>query len=428
MTIEEAVEKARRERERQLYGAGVSQLAVIEREYGYVGIYAYPSLDAVVASSILSALLQRKGIRSWILVNPLPPAVIEEPSILVGFEASLAVSAEFRAPSIVIARGEKPQGLTRAAVVASRDASLSTLAAGMLSEVLVVGDVGVVAVSMGYWLGLDRDKEGDFIGPDRWLAELLDAENRTERMLTIKLFDWFEKSVEDAIASTLDPFYPGLTGDREAVVKMLEGDEEARKALGVRVTEAPESAVTRIAEMLYEHLRSSSRSQRRVTEVVGWTRYTRRLPVGDLRRIPAVIAAWLESRGVLATIPLASALDIVLRLADVVYQQSFEATVASIERLVKSKTLLDIREYGPIRLCVHRGVEEGAVYPIVAKQLKLLGVYPGDCLAAVDTGTAIHALLDTTPGDPRHEKLREAFRRGCLRYIDDTLYAEARPC
>jgi hypothetical protein len=318
--------------------------------------------------------------------------------------------------------------LTRAALVAHRDASIAALAAGMMSEILVVGDVGLLGLAAGYWLGLDRDKKGDFVGPLAWLAELFEAENRVARSLTLKTFDWFELSVEESIASTIDPLYPGLTGDVEAVKKLLERDEAAREALGRRVSEAPEEAVDRVAELLYDLLRSSSRRERRITEVVGVARYTLRLPLRDLRRIGPAVAAWLDARGVLATIPLASALETLLRLADAAYNAAFEATVEAVERVLKNPGFLETRDYGPVKLCVHRAVPEGASFAIVAKQLRLLGLCPCDALAALDTGTAIHALLDTTPCETRHEKIREAIRRGCLRYIEDTLYAEARPC
>jgi single-stranded-DNA-specific exonuclease len=298
----------------------------------------------------------------------------------------------------------------------------------MMSELLVVGDLGLLALSSGYWLGLDRGEKGDFTSAEKLLSELFAAENRVVESLTVKVFDWFELPVEEAIASTLDPYYPGLTGDIEAVKRLLEGDEEARKALGSPIPEAPEDAVGRIAEMLYEHLKRASRSSRRVTEVVGIARYTMRLPVKDLRRLPAAIASWLDTRGVLATMPLGSTLDTILRLADAAYASSFEATVKTLDRLYKSSALIEVREYGPVRLCIARGVEEDAIYPIVAKQLRLLGLCPPDTIPAVDTGSAIHALLDTAAWEPRHERLREAMRRGCLRYIEDSVYAEARPC
>ncbi len=428
MKVEEAFEKARRERERQLYAAGVSQLAVIEKEYGYLEIRAYPSLDAVVAASMLHSLLRRKGVRSWILVTPEPPREVVEPTVLLGFESSLAISLEFRAPSIVVARGERPQGLTRAALVAHRDASISALVAGMMSEILAVGDVGLLGLAAGYWLGLDRDKKGDFVGPEAWLAELFETENRVAKSLTLKTFDWFELSLEESIASTIDPLYPGLTGDVEAVKKLIERDEAAREALGRRVSDAPEEAVARVAELLYDLLKKSSRRDRRITEVVGVARYTLRLPVRDLRRLAPVTAAWLDARGVLATMPLASSLDVTLRLADAAYSSAFEATVEAVEKVLKNPGFIELRDYGPVKLCIHRAAPEAASFLIVAKQLRLLGLCPCDALVAVDTGTGIHALLDTAPCEVRHERIREALRRGCLRYIEDSVYAEARPC
>ncbi|AEM39478.1 hypothetical protein Pyrfu_1621 [Pyrolobus fumarii 1A] len=427
MSLDESFERARREKEKQLYGAGVSQLAVIEREYGYAEIRIFPSVDAVIASSVLHSILRGKGIYTWIVASPLPPDVVREPTILVGFEASIAVSGEFRAPSIVIARGDKPQGLTRAAIVAARDASLTGLALGMMSEVVVTGDRGLLGLAMAYWLGLDRDQRGDFIGPEKWLAELLEVENRAVATLTVKLFDWFEKPVEEAIVYTIDPYYPGLTGSMETVKKFLEADEATSKMLGRSVAEAEEESISRLAERLYEHLRSTSKAPRRPTEVIGVARYTKRLPVADLRKLSNVIAAWIDARGILATMPLASSLDTLLNVMDALYYKMFDDTVESIERGIRTPSLIDRREYGPIRVCIHRGVDGDAAYPLVAKQLRLLGLYT-DCMPGVDRGTSIEVLLDPVVDDVKHERIREAIRRGCLRYIDGTLYAEARPC
>ncbi len=428
MSLDEAFDRARREREKQLYAAGVSQLSIVEREYGFVEIRFYPSLDGVVAGSVLYSLLRGKGVQAWLVADPLPPERVEKPSILIGYEPSIAISLEYRAPSIVIARGEKPQGLTRAALVAAREASLTGLAVGMMSEILVVGDRGLLGLAMAYWLGLDRDKRGDLIGPEAWLAELFETENRVASQLTIKLFDWFEKSIDEALASTLDPLYVGLTGDLEAVRRFLASSEETAALIGTRLLDAPEEAVTKLGEMLYQHLRSTSKAPRRATEVIGVTRYTLRLPVRDLRRLPLVIASWLEARGILATVPLPSSLDALTRLADMVYHASFEATVTGVERIAKNPSFVEQRSYGPVRVCIHRSLPDDAVYPIVAKQLRLLGYYPPDCLAAVDAGNRIEVLLDDALAEVKPERLREAFRRGCLRYIPDTLYAEARPC
>ncbi len=428
MSLDEAFERAKREREKQLYSAGVSQLSVIEREYGFLEIRAYPSMDGVLAASTLYSLLRGKGIHSWIVFDPLPPEQVKEPSILIGYEPSISLTIDYRAPSIVIARGEKPQGLTRAALVAARDASLTGLAVGMMSEILVVGDRGLLGLAAAYWLSLDRDQRGDFIGPESWLAELFEAENRVAAQLTLKLFDWFEKPVDEAIASTLDPFYPGLTGDPDAVKKFLGSDVETAKLVGVRLSDAPEEAVTRLGERLYDHLRSASRVSRRPTEVIGVSRYTLRLPVKDLRRLPSVVAAWLDSKGVAAMTPLPSALDTVTRLAEAVYGASFDDTVLSIERIVKNPSFVEQRSYGPIRVCIHRSLADEAVYPIVAKQLRLLGYYPSDCLAGVDRGARVEVLLDDPMLEVKPERLREAFKRGCLRYQQGSLYAEARPC
>ena len=427
VSLDESIERARRERERQLYAAGVSQLAVIEREYGYLEVRIYPSVDGFVAASVLASILRGKNLDVWMVADPLPPSRVETPSVLIGYGAGIAVSGEYRAPAIVVARGERPQGLTRAALVAASNASHTSLVLGMLSEVTVVGDKGLLGLAMGYWLSLDQGREGDFEGPDLWLAELLEVENRAIGALTVKLFDWFEAPLETALSSTIDPFYPGLSGHPEEAVKFLEADPETAKLVGRSVVDAEEEPLARLAERLYEHLRASSRRARKPTEVLGRARYTKRLPVEDLRKLGNIIAAWIDFQGLLGAAPIASSLDRLVLFMNGFYESRLEGIVRGIERGYKVKGIVEIREYGPVRVCIHHGLEGSEPYTPIAKQLMLLGVYNG-CLAGVDRGDRIEVLLDPLLADVRLEKVWEAVRKGCLVYRESSLYAEARSC
>ena len=421
MSLDKAFEKIISEKEAALLKPAASQIGAAIKEYGYLEVYAFPSLDSLLAAGITLSILVKNNIDFTLLVTATPPQELGEPSLLLGYSAHTAQLIRAQKPSALIGLGEKPQGLLHIAVTASNDSSIAALTAAVLSELTVVGYYSIYGLVAGYWRGLDRGKKASFIGIESSIAEMLKLENKVEEIFSLRLFRWPEIATEEAMARTIDPYLPGLTGSPEACSKLLREDPRLAKLLGKALGDAPEQSIAVLGEKLYDLLKKNSKRPRRPTDIIGISYYSYVFPLRDLREA-AYVLAYYAAKGYtkqLAVMPIDE--EIVSASAHYMYVKGFEAITNIVEGVVKGE--IKARQYSINRIRVRETSIEQSYIPIVSKVLRQLG-YLGEqevlgAASAQGTIVSVEELFYELGPGPFNDMLSEK----CIEYIEGSIFA-----
>ena len=399
-----------------LEGVG-GQLATIIKNYGCMVIQAYPDLDSVLAASILYEALARNRVECVINFSLLPDDSFDVPVAYLGYPVEVVEDLKPRYGAVLFARGEQPKGLTRFPLVASRDTSVAGLVASALSELMVVSELGIPAIIAGYWRGLDSGKRAEFRGLEVQLVEVLETENKIVGQLTIRLFGWFMRPAEEAIAETIAPFIPGLSCEYEKVKGFLESDPRLRKVLGRTVNELDQDLLALLAEKLYEKLKAESRVMRRPSELIGYAYYSEVSPLKDLREATYILYTFLECAGPHYLAPFASTPLQVAAAAKLAYNRLKQELCEQIEKWHTTKP----REESIGRLKIARVGETEAPLAILEKQLRLLGDISSSAILAVESGEGLLASAETLVEIGGYVWLRDSIKSGCVEPIDGVL-------
>ena len=397
---------------------GVSgQLAAIIKNYGCMIVQAYPDLDSVLAASILYEALARNRVECIINFSLLPSDDFDVPVAYLGYPVEAIKDLKPRYGAVLFARGEQPKGLTRFPLVASRDTSIAGLVASALSELMVVGELGVLAIIAGYWRGLDSRKRAEFRGLEVQLVEALETENKIVGQLTIRLFGWFIRPAEEAIAETIAPFIPGLSCEYERVRRFLESDPRLRKVLGRTVNELDQDLLALLAEKLYEKLKTESRVMRRPSELIGYAYYSEVFPLKDLREAAYMLYSFLEYAGPHHLAPLASTPLQIAAAAKLAYSRLKLELCKQIEKWHTTRP----REESIGRLKIARIGETEAPLAILERQLRLLGDIGPSTILAVESEEGLLASAETLVEIGGYIWLRDSIKGDCVEPIDGVL-------
>lgn len=417
MSLDEAFARVVSEKEASLFRPSASQIGAAAKEYGYLEIIVFPSVDSLLAAAVSARVLRSSGIGFSIRVEPVAPSRLEEPSLLLGYPAAIAGELVARKPSALIGYGERPPGILPLAVTAAPDSSITALTLGVLSEMAIIGGLGVYAVVAGYWRGLDRGKRADFVGVENAVIEMLKLENRVEEHFSLRLYRWLDLGTEEALYLTLSPFLVGLTGRREKAEAYLRSDPRLEPLIGKTMGEAPEQAVAVLGEKLYDLLKSTSRVPRRPTEIIGNVYYSRSLVLPDLREAAYVLAHYA---GGYAYRLIGIAVDEEGALSDAYYsyRKAFAGIVEHVEPLIAAR--LKAERIARMQLASLPG--EAPSPPLVEKILRQHGALGAEEAASFNGRVVLESVLEAYG----YSRLVELLRGGCLEYLPGTLYAEVR--
>ena len=422
MSLDKAFEKIITEKEAALLKPAASQIGVALKEYGYLELYVFPSIDSLLGASIALSVLLKSNMDFTVLVKPDVPRELQEPSLLLGYPVHIVHDLRAHRPSALIGLGEKPQGLLHVAVSSSSDSSIAALTAAVFSELTVVGYPSIYGIVAGYWRGLDKGKKASFIGLESSIAEMLKLENKVEEIFSLKLFRWPELPTEEAMARTLDPYFPGLSGNTEECRRLLSSDPRLAKLLGKRLEEAPEQSVAVLGEKLYDILKKSSKGLRRPTDLIGITYHSLVFPLRDLREA-AYVLSYYAAKGYAEQLT-AIAVDerIVSATALYTYMDELGSIINAIEDSISAKPTYENLNRARIRkLSIDK-----RYLPIVDKVLRQLG-YIGEqeVVGSTEQGDTVvlieHLLYSLGPG-----AFLEALRQGCIEYLEESLFARIR--
>ncbi|NOZ89278.1 MAG: hypothetical protein GXO15_05070 [Crenarchaeota archaeon] len=419
MSLDEAFARVIGEKEVSLLRPTASQLSAIIKEYGYIAVYAFPSLDASIASSLAASIFERFNVEHVVYFTPVPPRELEEPSLLVGYPAVVVEQLKPRRPAALVGVGERPQGILQVPVTSSTDTSVAGLMAGVLSELTVVGYLAVYAIASAIWRGLDRGKKGEIEGLEASLIEVLTLENIVEAFFTLRLARWKELPTEEALSSTVLPLLPGLSGNPDAARRFLEGDPRLKPLLGKTSDEAPDEAVVVLGEKLYDLLKQRSRVPRRPTEVIGFNYYSRRAPLPDLREAAAVLACYASDAGLGRVYSLLHAEQHVASDAYTHYMRSFDGLAASVVQLLEAGLQQGPRLAGVQTL----RIPQRGCGLLLANELRRLGVVHPEALPLLETPEGLLVPLEFAVDRIGFSQLSELVGRGCLEYLEGTPYA-----
>ena len=418
MSLDEAFAKVISEKEASLFRPSASQVAAAAKEYGYIELVVFPGLDATIAASIAAKVLLSNSVEFAVKFAALAPRELNEPTLLIGYPAAVAAEVTAKKPSALIGYGERPKGILPLAVTSSTDSSLTALAVGVFSEIAIVGRTSVYAAVAGYWRGLDKGKRGEFIGVENSIIEMLRLENVIEQFFNLRLFRWPQLPTEKALAITLLPYLPGLTGRHEEAEKFLREDPRLEPLLGKTLEEAAEQAVAVLGEKLYDILKKTSRVPRRPTEIIGYIYYSRSSPLPDLREAAAILACYASEAGLTPLVGLGLDEAGVAGDAHYVYRRRFDSLVAYVEPLVAAR----LASSGLGRLQLAQLPGEPPCLPLAERILSQSGVVPPGSVAAANNKVLLESIVDAVG----YGVFRELVERSCIEPIPGTLYGEVR--
>lgn len=425
MNLDEFISRFVGEKEAALLHPSASQIAAATKDYGYMEVYAYPSVDSVLAAAILASTFARNNVGFTLYFTAAPPAASDAPMLLLGYPSSLASELSPRKPSALIGFGEVPQGLLSVAVTSHTSSSIAGLLVGVLSEITVVGPPAVYSVVAGYWRGLDVGKKGEFTGIENGIIETLKLENRVEEHFSLRLFRWLFEPTEEALHLTLEPYLPGITGRPEEARRLLEEDPRLSPLIGKTLEEAPEQAVATLGEKLYVMLKEASSVPRRPSELIGITHYSRPAPLQDLREAAIALAVYGEKHGAAALASLGVAEDLVAAAAYYTYHESIPSIVDAVEANLSRKRP-PLKRSGPFTVALLERVGDAPLLP-VERILRKLGVIRGQEVAGyqLDGSTALVS-MESLLYSQGLGAVREAIDSKCLRYREGELLGEIR--
>ena len=204
----------------------LSRLVEQAQDTGWARIYAYPRPASLAAGAAMFSLISSFGVRPIFSVSLDPPSRVEVPTVLLGYPGGLDYSTGDVDTGLlaVSPRIESPPPPN--AVYVDGDGSVPGIL-GML--ILWIGglflrrDVLSLLVS-GLYYGGRMDKVGRLYGIDAAFYERvssLEIMKGIGVVTSLKAYRPLTRRLCESISSTLNPFYPGITGDKEGCFRVL---------------------------------------------------------------------------------------------------------------------------------------------------------------------------------------------------------------
>ena len=284
--------------DRLLEGASKGLAGLLESgmNYGVLKIIAYPIMDAVIAASLTASYLVNMGIRPTFRVTYKPPESVDAPTLLLGFPALNYRMAELHEKLVAISYedrlGAPPPGAvyieSSGSISATIALILSTTSWGIREELKLRSLIGTYASNY-------VDNIGKIHGLDSLLVESLETAGLT-MVTTVKVYRPTRADLCEALASTLDPFYPDITGDKGFCIELLEGNN-----LGELLEKKPENLkpedLGKLSKVLIEHASRYARKDIDPAEYFGGILVSTSMQPEDPRMSSHAILSAVEAAG-----------------------------------------------------------------------------------------------------------------------------------
>ncbi|MEB3860363.1 MAG: hypothetical protein LRS43_04040, partial [Desulfurococcales archaeon] len=239
---------------------GVASVFSKSLDEGYLRIASYTSLEAITASSIIYSMAVLQGLSPILTVDHRPPPRIVEPSILVGFGSLNYTSSSVESPLLAINSGSIKSTPTPGSTYVEVDGSLGsavTLLIQAMGGAVMRPDL-VMASIASYYMGRYVDRVGKLHRLDKtaFSAVVKKGGFNVEMVTTLKAYKPASLGVCESISITVNPVYPGLTGDRRLCSDVLGPDiADPGRRLGELSGEETEKIASRILGFIREKTR-----------------------------------------------------------------------------------------------------------------------------------------------------------------------------
>lgn len=315
---------------------------------GYVRLRVYPRADLLIASAAFLSLLYSFNIRPLFKVSVKPPSAIDVPTMILGYNnpsyktgdvSSTLVSISLQAdnpppPSATYISGEGSVPAMLGLLLARAGASYAR------TEWLLL------LLSAAYW-GEYIEKSGKMHGLDALLySELSRMNTGLEIVNTLKVYKPTSTPLCQAVARTIDPYYPGLTGDPDACTELLQGSGVGELAGRIAARLSPEE-LEKTALVILSHLKDEVGQSIDVSEYVAGLVVSRTLGFDPRLRANSILYAADSIGDPSLAVSIASQQDTVAEKLEEHHMDSAQAFAAIVgeARLVKTKVQPWIRGY-----------------------------------------------------------------------------------
>lgn len=186
-------------------------------------IFAYPSIDNIVASALLFRHLVREGLGVSLSISLLPPQKIENPSLLVGYSSLSYGSKDLGARIIALAqramRAVPPPGAMYLELEGSASSFIAILLGADIEESISLAPLA------GSYDSQFVGEYGRFSGLDAIALERLRLRSQVmiDMVTTIKAYKPHLRTACEALTLTSSPYYGGITGIGCEAVSDLKG-------------------------------------------------------------------------------------------------------------------------------------------------------------------------------------------------------------
>ena len=190
---------------------------------GFLRIYSYPSLDSLAAASIVYSRALKLGVRVSLSIALDPPPQVSEPTVLLGFGSLNYKSNSVASKLVAFYSGELKSIPVHGATYVDGQGSLSSMVFMALTGAKDFDSTALTAFLAGSYSGGFVDSLGRFQGLDREAFERLKSSKAPiDIVSSIKAYKPTVRDACTGIAYTLNPYYPGLTGQKDKCMELLE--------------------------------------------------------------------------------------------------------------------------------------------------------------------------------------------------------------
>ncbi|GBF08403.1 hypothetical protein apy_01280 [Aeropyrum pernix] len=370
--------------------SGFRRVVEAAEDYGgVVRIYSYPSRDSLVAGAYLFKRLLALGLRPVAGVSVKPPPVLS-PTVLLGYDSLQYKATEVEHPVFAVSSGELRGTPVMNVYMVEAEGSVSAAAAIASSEVVGYrGSWDVMVALAGCMAGRYVERNGRFHGLDRMLLDELGRIEvyGLEVVTSLKAYKPMEGGVCDAIARTVNPYYPKMTGDPGYCAEVLRGEGLGGLASRSLYSVSDKEELSRLVSTILSHVsRYTQRleGEELVEEYVGGYPISTApgAPVADARMALDALTMAMELGGLEGL--LATVMD--LEREYPIAEAALEDLARGFEDLLSRVKPRRVKSHPRLRLyLLGQDAREAPLY-LLWRALQLTGVVERDSVVAVEDG------------------------------------------
>lgn len=365
-------------------GSALKNLMKAASEEGFLRIVSATNSESIVAMLVAFSVINKKSFMVSASVSPKPPTAIYEPTLLLGFQSPLGYTNETaRDLTVAISSSiNEPPPLNASYISCDGSVGACTyMALKSANETAIEPEYAVLSISSTY-ASKYMDLAGHIAGLDKILASALANDDKISLfMLTsIKSYRAHILDVCDSLQVTIDPFYKGLTGNKEQCMVLFEssglGDLARKRTSMMDVDE-----VNATAKAVLTYLKDVIKRPFDVTEFVGGNYLaSEKLIINDPREALNLVEFSSEAWGLQSAISLASNYDEEYPQAS----SQLSIVASTMSDIVNNVKLVDEGYISGFKVYSIKDVSPSVPLQLLWRALKLLGYIDPHSLLAVD--------------------------------------------